>query len=135
MEALTECSRRETLFPPIPVNSKFNQLMNIHDNHWICVSNVIKQDCLRNCVRDYDSALESMSLDTKKAVCSLFRPKENIFHFDFVNVPQQPNFWDCGLFAVTFAIELVYGKSPSCCACLMSIFSDCTYCNVYRKGL
>ena len=108
------CSKREALFPLIPLNTKFVQLLNVNENHWICVSNVITGDTLKNCVRVYDSALGNVGLDTKKAVCSILRPKESVLHFDLVNVQQQLNSWDCGLFAVAFATELVHERSPSC---------------------
>ena len=40
--------------------------------------------------------------------------KKSVLHFDLLNVQQQPNSWDCGLFAVAFATELVHGRSPAC---------------------
>ncbi len=56
--------------------------MNINGNHWICVSNVAQSDTLRNCARVYDSTLETINAETKKAICSLLKPKEDVFHFD-----------------------------------------------------
>ncbi len=113
------CSQRNALFPPIPRNSKFIQLMNINGNHWICVSNVAQSDTLRNCARVYDSTLETINAETKKAICSLLKPKEDVFHFDLADVQKQSNSSDCGLFAVAFATELVYGGSP--CSCIFDV--------------
>ncbi len=86
--------------------------MNIHGNHWICVSNVTQNDMLQECARIYDSALDTISFEVKKATCSILKPKENVFCFDLANVQQQLNSWDCGLFSVAYTTELVHGQSP-----------------------
>ena len=64
----------------------------------------------------YDSGTPArISLAVKHAVCSIMRPRADTLHFDLVNVHPQPNGWDCGLFAIAFATELVHGYDPSLC--------------------
>ena len=67
---------------------------------------------LQECVRIYDSAMNTISFEVKKATCSILRPKEDFFSFDLANVLQQPNSWDCGVFSVAYATELVHRRSP-----------------------
>ena len=71
------CSKREALFPPIPLNTKFVQLLNVNENHWICVSNVITGDTLKNCVRVYNR--ECFRECWFRSVCSILRPKKVYF--------------------------------------------------------
>ena len=79
------------------------------------VSNVVHRGKLKNTIRVYDSALQAISLETKKAACSLLRTKEGVLHFDLMNTQCQSNSNDCGLFAIAFATELVSGRDPTGC--------------------
>ena len=64
----------------------------------------------------YDSLLQpGMSLNTKKMICSLARPVCNTVTLDIINVMSQPNTWDCGVFALANATELLYGYDPARC--------------------
>ena len=58
-----------------------------------------------------------MSLTTKKDICSLARPPNNCkdVTFDVRNLMSQPNSWDCGVFAIVNATELVFGHDPAKC--------------------
>ena len=93
------------------------QILHVDGNHWILVSNIRSLDggVCYNSVCIYDSLKTSISLDTKKQICSLVKPKEAQFIFDVLNVQYQTNLSDCGLFAIAFATELVYQQSPVFC--------------------
>ena len=104
-------------FSPVCPYNKFIQILHVDGNHWILVSNIRSLDggVCYNSVCIYDSLKTSISLDTKKQICSLVKPKEAQFIFDVLNVQHQTNLSDCGLFAIAFATELVYQQSPVFC--------------------
>ena len=114
----TQCSKRKELFPAVPPYTQFIQILNTCNSHWFTLSNV---DLARNSqyndiVLIYDSAFASrvrMSLDIQMAICSILRPQPDIINFDVVDVQNQPNGSDCGLFAIAFATELVHGNDPA----------------------
>ena len=92
------------------------QILNVNDCHRFVASNIIFGDeKLKDSVRIYDSASTNVSLTTKKALCSILKPASDTLHFDVVNVQRQPNSYDCGLFAIVFGTELVFGKDPATC--------------------
>ena len=110
----TQCSKRKELFPAIPPNSHFIQILHVNGSHWICVSNVnaIELDT----VMVYDSGCPShVPVTIQMAVCSILRPQSDMMNFDIVNVQCQPNGSDCGLFAIAFATELVHDQDPALC--------------------
>ncbi len=45
--------------------------------------------------------------------CSFFKCEWDSIHFDVVNVQRQSNHYDCGLFAIAYAVELAHGKDPA----------------------
>ena len=53
-----------------------------------------------------------MTLSTKKAICSIMKPKVKMLHFDFANFQVQANSYDCGMFAIAFATEIAHGHNP-----------------------
>ena len=114
----TQCSKRKELFPAVPPYTQFIQILNTCNSHWFTLSNV---DLARNSqyndiVLIYDSAFASrvrMSLDIQMAICSILRPQPDIINFDVVDVQNQPNGSDCGLFAIAFATELVHGNDSA----------------------
>lgn len=105
-------------FKPAKTREKWIQLFHVNGDHWITVSNIdVGQDAARSdVVYVYDSLLQpGMSLNTKKMICSLARPVCKTVTFDIINVMSQPNTWDCGVFALANATELLYGYDPARC--------------------
>ena len=104
-------------FSPVPPCQKFIQILHVDGNHWILVSNNIKMDgkIATDSVCIYDSLKVSISLDTKKQICSLLQPQEMQLTLDLMNVQHQTNLSDCGLFAIAFATELASQQSPLLC--------------------
>ncbi len=45
--------------------------------------------------------------------CSFFKCEWDSIHFDVVNVQRQSNHYDCGLFAIAYAVELAHGEDPA----------------------
>lgn len=52
-----------------------------------------------------------------KQICSLIRPRSRSLFFDVVYVKGQPtgNLYDCGIFALAYATELVHDRDPLLC--------------------
>ena len=94
------------------------QVFHVDGDHWIVVSNI---DLAENAARSdvvyiYDSLVQpNMSLQTKKMICSLAKTRCKTLTFDIINVMVQPNMWDCGVFALANATELMYGYDPARC--------------------
>ncbi len=64
----------------------------------------------------YDSNFNKIvSPDTKRQICALVRTPVKQFWFDIVNIPHQPNSYDCGIIAIANATELLYGENPAKC--------------------
>lgn len=94
------------------VRGTFIQILNVHRSHWIVVSNV---GCDSGVLNVFDSAYNYLDLDTKNQICSMWRPSMDSVELRLVNVQQQPNSSDCGLFAITNATELAHGREPQLC--------------------
>ena len=45
-------------------------------------------------------------------ICSFFKCSSDALHLDLVNVQTRPNTYDCGVFAVAIATELVFEMDP-----------------------
>jgi hypothetical protein len=117
----TQCAKRvgKEKFPTIPQGAPFVQV-HVSNNHWITVSNINihlgKTAPYQDSVCVYDSGWSpNLSLKIKELICGFIKPQKDVLLFDIMNVHAQPNLTDCGLFAVAFATELVYGKDPVLC--------------------
>lgn len=107
----TQCSRRKDLFPAVPPNSHFIQILHVNESHWITISNVGKG--ARNMVYIYDSmSPSSVPLDLQLVICSILKPQTRTVSFGVVDVLSQTNGVDCGLYAIAFATDLVHGEDP-----------------------
>lgn len=107
------CDKPEQ-FKAIPSGSPFVQVLHVNSSHWITVS--IKVDgvrCFSDTAQIYDSARpRKVSMTTKKAICSFFKSNADFLTFEVMNVQGQVDGDSCGLFAIAFATELVYGYNP-----------------------
>lgn len=86
----------------------FIQILNINNNHWVCVSSIA---CPPGHVNLMDSlAKPVISKELKEPVEALLGP--NFQGISNIPVQQQMNVSDCGVFAIAFATCLVYGQNP-----------------------
>ena len=110
----TQCSKRANLFPKLPADCKYVQILNVSGCHWATVSNMkVPGDGIfwdSTCI--YDSLFSSVSNDTMNQICSFVLPKCSSMRFDLMNTQIQENVNDCGLFAIAYATELVFGHDP-----------------------
>ena len=105
-------------FSSILPRQKWVQIFHVDGDHWIVASNIdMAENAARNdVVYVYDSLVRSnMSLQTKKMICSLAQSRSKTITFDVINVMVQQNTWDCGMFAIANATELMYGYDPARC--------------------
>ena len=113
----TQCSKMKK-FPPLPRrNCKYIQLLNVNKTHWIVASNISVQErsYYADSVCIYDSLFDSVSLAVKTDICSFVLPVADALIFDLMNIQGQPNGYDCGMFAIACATELVHGYDPVFC--------------------
>ena len=100
------------------VNPRKRYAQVLHDTgHWITVSNIdVYQGGITDSVNVYDSYQSSnVSLNAKKQVCAMIQSSNHEVKFDIINIMPQPNFCDCGVFAIACATELAYGFDPALC--------------------
>ena len=86
----------------------FIQILNINNNHWVCVSSI---GCPPGHVNLMDSLTKPViSKELQELVRALLVPNfQGIFN---IPVQQQMNASDCGVFAIAYATCLVYGQNP-----------------------
>ena len=84
------------------------QLLHDGRNHWIL--SFYSNGCVQVC----DSPNTALTRSSRKAIRSLYK---HYFSGDevisFLPVQRQPDGYNCGLFAIAFAAEILDGKSPS----------------------
>lgn len=87
---------------------KFVQFLLVRDNHWITISNI---NSVQNNINVYDSLYKCMDHDTKLLICNYCKSKK--LKLNIMNVQQQQNESDCGVFAIAFAKSLLIGEDPT----------------------
>ena len=105
-----------TNLPPSEFSSLqeyFVQILHALENHWITLYWL--KDL--NEIRVFDSLNYTKDKKYSKKTIKLFAKMINStssqFKVNVMPVQQQPNAIDCGLFAIAFATDLLYGNSPS----------------------
>jgi len=92
--------------------TSFVQILNVHSNHWITVSNI---QCKDNTIKIYDSLNSSRLEASVKFSCqvaALLNCQSSGIRVENVNILQQKGSSDCGLFAITCATSLCFGFPP-----------------------
>ena len=91
-----------------PYREEHIQLLHDGRNHWIL------SFCSNGRVQVCDSLNTALTRSSRKATRSLYK---DYFSGDevisFLPVQRQPDGYNCGLFAIAFAAEILDGKSPS----------------------
>ena len=91
--------------------SSFVQILHVHNNHWLTVSNL---HCDNDTVKVYDSLNSSLEISNKFGcqLAALLNCSSQV-KVEVVKVQQQEGYSDCGLFAVAFATSLCFGIPPA----------------------
>ena len=95
----------------LPMHSIYKSCVS--ESHWVAVSNmrVAGDGIFRESTCIFDSLCNTLYY-LRHNEARLLRPVSNNMRFDVMNTQMQENSHDCGLFAVAYAAELVYGKVP-----------------------
>ena len=75
--------------------SEFVQFLHVEGNHWITISNIGEKG---NCVNLHDSLYNGVSQTTKELIGN-YMNKDKV-KINVINVQQQENGSDCGVFAM-----------------------------------
>lgn len=86
------------------------QILHIDDSHWICVSTV---GCNLDEVNAYDSRYSTVSPATLKLICSLLQCYKPQLTINVMQLQQQSNGSDCGVYAIACATSLCNGGEPA----------------------
>ena len=110
----TLCSERNGMFKVLPSRSKFIQILNVSNSHWITVSNIGESfELISDAVQIYDSGRPmKTNFTTKSMICSFLKPRSKKLFFDIMNVDGQTNSFDCGVYAIAYATHLAFGIDP-----------------------
>jgi len=86
------------------------QILHVNNSHWLTVSTI---NCLPGTVHIYDSLVgKSVTLDTKVQIACLLQTPLPQITLKLMNIEQQQNGSDCGLYAIATALELCAGNDP-----------------------
>lgn len=94
-----------------PSDSPFVQIVWVNGNHWICISSI---GCSDGEVNLFDSLNYPLSASVQH-VAALSHTKKSKLNLWQIDVQQQQNTCDYGLFAIAFATSLCYGQEPHHC--------------------
>jgi len=103
-------------FKPTPPNLPFEQLLHVRKCHWVTASNcqVVTKSTFIDTVRIYDSDWGiGLITEVKRAVCSFFHCRQDMLHFEFMDVAKQQNANGCGVFALAFTTDPVHDVDPT----------------------
>nr|XP_047145432.1 uncharacterized protein LOC124818498 [Hydra vulgaris] len=90
-------------------STPFVQVLHDGNLHWICVSTY---NCKPGEIFMFDSLFHgSISVETKKQICSILHCKKKCILVKVLPVQQQTNFLDCGLYAIAWARQILENKS------------------------
>lgn len=97
----------------IKARSPFIQIININNNHWVTVTNKLGDNVFNDNVYVYDSLLPlEITMSLQKQVCTFFKVSTKYLTFNVVDMMGQKNSYDCGLFAIAVATDIIHGRNP-----------------------
>ena len=89
--------------------------MHVDPLHWVCVANTDEHKFNNSQANLYDSlASETVSYSIAKQVAGFsFCTASSELVIHTMDVHQQPNYKDCGVFSIAFATTLAFGVCPT----------------------
>jgi len=105
IKGLKDCTLSDTL----NFESIEGEILNCDRTHWVCVSSF---GCKQGNVNMFDSKQNcEILLSTKEAIACILGTTCKCISLRFVDVQQQSNNYDCGLFALAYASSICDGIS------------------------
>ncbi|CAF1064293.1 unnamed protein product [Brachionus calyciflorus] len=122
---MEDCIRQNGLLHELPELDKI-YVVNVNNVHWIVLTNIDPQnrepnDCFYNfdnnqwCQQNwyvYDSLNNPNNCQATSSILRLIYPERKGIKVHLVNVEPQVGQNDCGLFAISYAQVLSYGRDP-----------------------
>ena len=108
--------------------SEFVQVLHVNGNHWITISNIGVSD---NSVNVYDSLYNGITQTTKEIIAKYVH-KEKV-KINIINVQQQENDSDCGVFAIAF--EKYIARRKKILPCMILLIPGTTWLSVCLRGV
>jgi hypothetical protein len=89
----------------------FSQILHTGAHHWVLVSNI---GCEHASINLYDSLYNGrVSSSIKKQISSLLFEDSSSITINIPYVHYQPNYVDCGVFAIAFLVSLLFNQDPA----------------------
>ncbi|XP_028402994.1 uncharacterized protein LOC114525772 [Dendronephthya gigantea] len=89
----------------------FFQILHTGTHHWVLVSNT---GCKPASINLYDSLYNGkISSSTKKQIAGLLFESSPSITINIPRVQYQPNYVDCGVFAIAFLVSLLFNQDPA----------------------
>ena len=97
------------VFVGTPVGN-YIQILNVHRNHWITVSNI---NCFDGEINIYDSMAPGLDYNAKRSIAWMMYHPGPYITLQWPQIHKQDGGDDCGLFAIANATALCYGFDPT----------------------
>ena len=91
------------------MKEEFVQVLHTGGNHWITVATI---GCPPSSIRVYDSLNTELPFQTKEQICAILHSYKPFIDVEHINVQDQMNAFDCGVFALAFVTALCAGQNP-----------------------
>ena len=92
-------------------HSTFFQILHTGTHHWVLVSNI---GCEPASINLYDSVYHGrISSSTKNQIANLLFESSPSITINIPHVHYQPNYVDCGVFAIAFLVSLLFNQDPA----------------------
>ena len=98
---------------PLKSDQSFVQLLHTGNNHWVTVTNL---GCPSDTVKIFDSlSTGGPTKELKNEIARMLKTQSDYINLEHMDVAQQENGSDCGVYAIANALEICQGHDPSAC--------------------
>ena len=99
------------------LRSEFIQILHTSKNDWLIISTI---GLPASEINVYDSLYQSLSQCTIDQIFAVMFSTNDGVHVRFIDVEQQSNNSDCGVYAIAYATSLCFSENISCIQCCVS---------------
>ena len=105
------CPGKNVEFPETK-SDRWLQIINAQTNHWVLIAKGFLS-CEEVMIFDSLTFEPSKREHVIACICSLVRTEQSTITYLVRSCQRQGNGFDCGVFAIAFAVTLAYGDDPS----------------------